>query len=143
MILLFTGGLGGAWAGAVTPTGALTKVVSRSFTGGVTSSGLRWNSVYVIPDAAGTITPAGALTRLVQKPLVGATTPTGVTVVATLRGGAFQTDMNIGLAFVVATAGTWQSDEDVVVLTAVSSRDGLLQTDENMRAQVPIPVSSY
>lgn len=81
----------------------------------------------VIPMVpAGEITPAGALIAqgIFQK-------------------GFLQIDMNVGFAPSMVGTGQLQVDEDVLVLTAVLSRDGLLQVDENVLVKAAIPVTSY
>ncbi len=143
MILLFVGGTNAYGSGTVTPTGALTKEITHSFAGGIASSGLRWNNVYVVPDGSGAITLTGTLTKVFLRNFPAGITPIGVTLVSAARGGSFQIDENVGLALVVSKDGTWQIDEDVILLTAAASRDGVLQTDENMRPKAPVPVTSY
>lgn len=60
-----------------------------------------------------------------------------------IQSGAWQTDENVGYNFVPFQAGALQSDEDVLLLTAVLSRDGLLQADENVLVKAAPPVTSY
>lgn len=143
ILLFLAGGLNSYSPGTITPTGTLTKEVTHSFSGTITGSGIRWNNVYEIPSVSGTLTPSGALTRLVRKIAAGTIAPTGVHVG---RGGGmatWQTDMNVGLTLVGSQGATYQIDEDVLVFTAAAVAAGLLQTDEDMRAKAPIPVTSY
>ncbi len=142
MLLLFTGGIGGVWTGTLAPAGALTKEVARSFAGTITSAGLRVNVLYLV-DLSGTVTPAGVTLKLISRSFAGATTPTGVTTTAQVRSVAWQIDVNVGYAFVASAEAVHQVDEDVLALTAVPSRDALLQIDELMRPQAPVPVTSY
>lgn len=63
-------------AGSVTPTGGLTKAVSKALAGTVTPTGAPAKAV-TKPGLVGSSTPTGALARLTNKALTGSVTPTG------------------------------------------------------------------
>lgn len=143
IILLFAGGFNAYNPATIMPTGVLTKEISRNLVATLTPTGIRWNNVYDIGTVTGTITPAGVLTKLVKINKAGALT-SSATLVARGGGSAvWQLDENVGYSLVYSKEGTFQTDEDVLSLTGVACRDGLLQADENVLVKAAPPVTSY
>lgn len=64
--------------GSSTPTGALGKVVAKTFTGSSTPTGALTKIRVVTRVFTGSSTPTGALRKSVVKTLAGSSTPTGV-----------------------------------------------------------------
>ena len=64
------------FTGSVTPTGVLTKAVSKPITGSVTPAGVLTKAV--AKPLIGTVTLSGVLTKSTGKPLTGTVTLTGV-----------------------------------------------------------------
>lgn len=143
ILLLLAGGMSRSGFGTVTATGALTKEVSRYSEGLITPTGGHYQILYIAPDQAGTVSPVGTLIHVLNRSFAGAVAVTATSTIVAARGLAWQIDMNVGFYFAASGDAVHQIDEDVLALTAVASRDGLLQTDENVRPSAPIPVTSY
>lgn len=72
-------------AGGVTPAGGLIRQVGKALAGAITSSGALANIRSRLISLAGTLTPSATLVRQTNKPLAGAFTPAGALVRQTAK----------------------------------------------------------